>query len=347
MQIISLERAVKLGLDTVHVFTQDCFGDSIMFGAAARALVRQTGRPVLIGTKSGNYGLLRGIDDDLPAPIYILDGYYGRMVNTANVKKLARRGIKLNYFGQSWTEKILPEIAVAMGFSGTVDLPLYVRADESLSVSDKPYITIMTGGRVARKAMPIGLLQSIIKKYKGKYNFVQLGTDDDQLLSDVIDMRGKLSLDSEIPTVIKNSALFIGSEGLLMHIAAATQTRAVIGDGWMGRLTGNAGHIHIFPKKLLPVMRKEDSPGDMETLDEKEFMNAIAIQLKEQGKPFPKNMIDLDGATANRRRIKHDSMTVNIIDLLWRSAAGILRGRGLPHERINAVKYKIKYGLSA
>jgi len=356
MKIISLEQALELGLDTVHIFKHNGFGDAVMLGAAARELVRRTDRPVLIGTKPKNYELLIGIDDGLPAAIYILEDYYSFIVNKASVRRMAARGIRVNYFMQSHMGAILPEIAGGMniadaggGGRNSADLSLYMRAGNSAAdfgvPGGQPFITVMAGGKM-RKAVPNRILQSVVDKYKSKYNFVQVGTAADPLLNDVVDMRGRLSLGHGVPTVIGNSVLFIGAEGTLMHIAAATQTRAVIGDGWMGLLTQNAGAVHIIPRGTIDD-GKDDSQGDMDTLDAGEFMNAVGMQLKEIGKPFPKNIIDLADAKAHRPRINYDSLIVNYIILALKAADGFLRGRkNRAAVFAEILRQKLKYGLS-
>ncbi|MCL1786064.1 MAG: hypothetical protein FWG39_02855 [Alphaproteobacteria bacterium] len=347
MQIISLERALELGLDTVHVFKHGGFGDAIMLGAASREVVRQTGKPVLIGVKPVNYELLNGIDDGLSAPIYILDGYYPLIINTKNVRRMAQMGMRVNYFRQTHTGPILPEIAAAMGLSGRADLSLYMQIpDGDFDVpADKPYITIMAGGK-ARKAVPNRILQSVVDKYKNKYNFVQVGMYEDPLLSDVIDMRGRLSLGRGVPAVIGKSVLFVGAEGTLMHVAAATQTRSVIGDGWMGKITQNAGAIHIIPHGLLND-NKHDSPGDMETLDAAEFLNAVAAQLKESDRPFPKNIIDLTESRAAMAHVNYDSIAVAYITLALKFIRYLFRGaKYYPWAQIAQIKSKKKYGIS-
>ncbi|MCL2339028.1 MAG: hypothetical protein FWC51_03705 [Proteobacteria bacterium] len=352
MRVISVDDALSLGLDTVHVFRFTGFGDAIMFAAAARELVRQTGKPVLLGMRTKNYGLLSGIDDNLPAPIYFLDGYYSQIVNKKSVRNLKRRGMRVNYFGQSKRVKnwIIREVAVGMGLSGRANLTPYLRIDDDLKdfgrLTERPQIAIMTGGKKI-KAMPDWLLQDIVDHFKDRYDFVQIGAENDHLLRGALDMRGqKLSFFRQVPAVLKKSDLFVGSEGGQMHMAAAVRTRAVIGDALNRNYTGTAGHIHIFPERDKPY----DCffPGDMETLDPRKFYDAIETQMSLAGTPVPDNddPYDLTGIEADRHKIRRDSLIVNFIDLGRYAVRAIWRGKKPLLDKWDQVKCKIKYGIN-
>ncbi|MCL1786063.1 MAG: hypothetical protein FWG39_02850 [Alphaproteobacteria bacterium] len=348
MQIISLDRALELGFDTVHVFRFAGFGDALMFAAGVREKVRRTGAPILIATKPKNYDMMNGIDDGLPAGIFILENYYAQVVNKTNVRRMARRGLSVNLFGQSEKHWIVAEIAVGLGLSGRANLTPYMHVDKKLDgfgkLTKRPQIAIMTGGHV-KKNIPQHVYQAIVNKYKDKYDFVLLGLPDDPILDGVIDMRGKLRFADEVPAVLRESDLFIGIEGGLMHIAAAMRTRAVIGDAWRGKLSGDAGHIHISPKGLKKYRGR--TMGDTETFDMKEIFKAIDTQLALAGTPVPDTIVDLTGIPVVRPPVRRDSLVVNLLDLLWRHIFALLRvpGHGIPHDRIEQLKYKLKYGM--
>jgi len=346
MQIISLDQAVKLGFDTVHVFRFAGFGDAVMFAAAAREKVRQTGKPLLIATKPKNYDMMRGIDAGCPAEIFILENYYAQIVNKRNVRRLARMGIRVNMFGQSEKNWIVADIAAGLGLSGDADLTPYLHIDKKFDafgkLTKRPQIAIMTGGHI-KKNIPVHIYQAIVDRYKGKWDFVLLGLPGDPPLRDVLDMRGKLKFATEIPAVLRASDLFIGIEGGLMHMASAVRTRAVIGDAWQGRLSGDAGHMHISPKGLKKYRGK--TLGDTETFDMDEIFASVEKQMAQRGKPVPPTIVKLDGITPHRLRIRRDSLFVNLIDLFWRSAVALLHGKKPPRDRIVQLKHKLRYGI--
>lgn len=66
-----------------------------------------------------------------------------------------------------------------------------------------------------------------IKKTYPELLVLQVGLTNTQLLEGVIDLRGKTSF-REVALVIKNSCLFIGTEGGLMHAAAAVKAPSLI-----------------------------------------------------------------------------------------------------------------------
>ncbi|MCL2737672.1 MAG: hypothetical protein FWE17_02315, partial [Alphaproteobacteria bacterium] len=204
MRIISLKQAAEMKFSVVHMFSASGYGDAVMFAAVAREIVRQTGKPMLIATRTVNYEMLAGIDVGLPAEICILDAYYAEILNKANVSKLARHGISLNLFSQTKKKAILSEIAVGMGMTGTQNLTPFLHIDESLDnfgkFTEKPQIAIMSGG-IYKKIMPTHICQSIVDKYRDKCDFVLIGMKDDPAISNTVDMRGKLKFPSEVLAV--------------------------------------------------------------------------------------------------------------------------------------------------
>ncbi|MBI2428142.1 MAG: glycosyltransferase family 9 protein [Ignavibacteriales bacterium] len=72
--------------------------------------------------------------------------------------------------------------------------------------------------------------QNVIDSLKNKYRsieVVQIGTEGDVLLDGVIDLRGKTTL-RESAAILSNAKCFIGTSGLLKHLARAVDTRSVI-----------------------------------------------------------------------------------------------------------------------
>lgn len=72
--------------------------------------------------------------------------------------------------------------------------------------------------------------QNVVSTLKNKYRslqIVQIGTDGDQILEGVIDLRGKTTL-RESAAILSQARCFIGTSGLLKHLARAVDTRSVI-----------------------------------------------------------------------------------------------------------------------
>lgn len=60
-----------------------------------------------------------------------------------------------------------------------------------------------------------------------KYKIIQIGSKDDDLLDGVVDLRGKTTI-RQTAGILKNSQMFIGLVGFLMHLARSVECRSVI-----------------------------------------------------------------------------------------------------------------------
>ncbi|MDB5143941.1 MAG: ADP-heptose:LPS heptosyltransferase-like [Mucilaginibacter sp.] len=69
--------------------------------------------------------------------------------------------------------------------------------------------------------------QQIVDRFSHKYKFIQLGSQDDPPLSNVLDLRGKTTI-RESAAILKNSLLMITHVGFMMHLARAVDCCSVI-----------------------------------------------------------------------------------------------------------------------
>lgn len=134
-------------------------------------------------------------------------------------------------------EHVLKILCRKAGINGPVELrPYYfASADESKSQKiNQGQIAVQCLGKESYSTVPMNKLwntnkfQTVVDVLKNtfKFNIVQLGLPGDPLLSGTVDLRGKTSL-REAATVIRQSAFFVGMEGLLMHLARAVNRRSV------------------------------------------------------------------------------------------------------------------------
>lgn len=70
-------------------------------------------------------------------------------------------------------------------------------------------------------------LADALRRHRPDVGLVQIGTAETPVLPQVIDLRGRTTF-REAAAIIKRSALFIGTEGGLMHAARAVDARALI-----------------------------------------------------------------------------------------------------------------------
>ena len=69
-------------------------------------------------------------------------------------------------------------------------------------------------------------MQNVIEEIGKNYEIVQLGTNKEPLLNNVLD--GRSLTIKESANLLANSEFFIGQVGFLMHLARAVETRSVI-----------------------------------------------------------------------------------------------------------------------
>ena len=69
--------------------------------------------------------------------------------------------------------------------------------------------------------------QQIVDKYSPEYQFLQLGTKNDEPLNNVTDFRGKTTV-RESAAILKNSTLMVSHVGFMMHLARAVDCPSVI-----------------------------------------------------------------------------------------------------------------------
>jgi hypothetical protein len=96
------------------------------------------------------------------------------------------------------------------------------------------------------KEWPLARWNELVGRLRGHYELVQLGTLHDPAIPGAHDLRGRTSL-ATAAQWIASSALFLGLESGLMHLAAAVTVPAVIIYGGRTRpsLTGYSSHVHL------------------------------------------------------------------------------------------------------
>lgn len=178
------------------------------------------------------------------------------------------------------------EIMIAKsGITGSVSLRPYIfltKEEKEYGQFSENQIAIQissTGGndkKINKEWYPYRF-QQIIDKYKNKYQFIQIGTLFDDKLDNVIDFRGKTSL-RQSAAILKNSMLFIGLEGFLMHLARAVDTRSVIilGGRSRPRDTGYICNENIYtPLPCAPCWRWNTCERD----NKRECMDLISVEM--------------------------------------------------------------------
>jgi len=320
MQIINLKQAQELGITDLYVSAVNGFGDMIMFGSAARALARETGRPILLGVRPGNENFLYGADES----IYVFPGLFSQKVNKKSASCIMKRyGIRTHYIHLANGYRVARESAAPGNLPLTAQLAknigvtaefadlspkLGIRCEIERFIKDRPQVTIMTGG-FPGKAVPVRKMQAVVDAMPD-VGFVHIGLPDDPYLRGVMDMRGKLKFFDEIPAALAQSDVFVCSEGGLMHIAAAVGTRYVVGDAHGIPVTKYNAGIHVLPDVKLPKPFRKHYTLDLNYLPVDKMIDAVRAQLADLGNPIAPDITDMRPYVKSVKKIRgHNALT--------------------------------------
>jgi ADP-heptose:LPS heptosyltransferase len=77
------------------------------------------------------------------------------------------------------------------------------------------------------RAYPFEKWQKIVDATKNKIKFVQIGEPNKRRLNNVIYLNGKTTF-REVSSILRKAKLFVSSEGGLVHLANATETKSIV-----------------------------------------------------------------------------------------------------------------------
>lgn len=132
-------------------------------------------------------------------------------------------------------DHLITSLCASAGISGPIALRPYwhFKAAELQTEKLAPLQVAIQSSGISR-ACPIpnkewfpDRFQAVVDAFSPNVAFVQVGLPQDPPLSNVIDLRGKLSV-RETAAVLRQSAAFVGLVGFLMHLARAVECRSVI-----------------------------------------------------------------------------------------------------------------------
>ena len=130
---------------------------------------------------------------------------------------------------------VIGEMCRLAGLDGTVRVRPYLTLtdDERRAGRLRPkQIAVHTSGLtsysvIQNKEWYPDRFNSVMKQLRGRYDIVQIGSAGDPPIDGALDLRGKTSL-RQTAAILSQSALFVGLEGFLMHLARAVDCRSVI-----------------------------------------------------------------------------------------------------------------------
>jgi hypothetical protein len=130
---------------------------------------------------------------------------------------------------------IILKMADSLNLKGSItNKPYFFLSDVELEkggyAKKKIIITTSTSGALKpmkNKEWYAERYQQLVDKFYPEYQFIQLGTQNDCPLKNVIDLRGKTTV-RETAAILKNASLLVTHVGFMMHLARAVDRRSVI-----------------------------------------------------------------------------------------------------------------------
>ena len=137
--------------------------------------------------------------------------------------------------GQPTTRHVIAELCARAGVTGEVAVRPYLhlsRPEKEKAGWANGMIAIQSSGLAAKWPMRNKewfpeRFQEVVNRFKNDCKCVQIGSPNDPLLKNVLDLRGKTSI-RESAAILSHARLFVGLEGFVMHLARAVECPAVI-----------------------------------------------------------------------------------------------------------------------
>ncbi len=156
-------------------------------------------------------------------------------------------------------EHLIAMLCRQVGVRGKIEIRPYCHLTEAENntIQKVPnQIAIMSSG--VSKAFPmlnkewyIDRFQQVVDKLKNDFNFIQIGASADPPLNNVLNLCGKTTL-RQTAAILRNSLVFVGQVGFLMHLARAVDCRSVVVYGgrespWQSGYSANVNLVSNLP----------------------------------------------------------------------------------------------------
>jgi len=212
----------------------DGFGDSLLLSSVAYEWKVRTGKKVAIYTKFPD--LYRENPDVIIYPYMqnLIFPFKTRITKDIHFPIYAQWTPE-NDFSMPPDKHIIAKMCEFVGIHNTIHLRPYFHLSEKEMETNFKYrnlILIQTSVSSARLPMKNkewypSRFQEIVNVLCQNYHFIQVGSLQDPPLQNVTDFRGKTSI-RQLACLMRQSQLFIGLVGFLMHLARANECPSVI-----------------------------------------------------------------------------------------------------------------------
>ncbi len=236
-------------------------------------------------------------------------------------------------------QHIISVMCQKAGLLGPITLKPHLTLDDSeraQGVLAPRQVVIQSSGLAARHAMSnknwfAERYQSVVSALSHKYEFVQLGSPADPLLSGALDLRGKTTI-RESAAILDRSLAFIGQVGFLMHLARAVDCRAVILYGGREKpsQSGYTCNENLYREVgCSPCWRLNSCPYERECMRRvsvRYVIGALEVQVERYGTPLERDTDVVTEAQIERTALRYaDAVQTN------RRAWALLENRDLSH----------------
>jgi Glycosyltransferase family 9 (heptosyltransferase) len=201
---------------------------------------------------------------------------------------------------------IIAEMCARVGITGPVAIRPYLDVDEeekSSATWARRQIVIQSSGMAARHPMLNkqwyqDRFQGVVDALEGEVDFIQLGSATDPALQHVNDLRGATSI-REAAAILNHARLYVGTVGLLMHLARAVECPGVIVFGgreapWQSGYVCNLNLYSAVP--CAPCWRANTCEFDrrcMSDISVADVVSAIRQMLERPRNPLAVETVDI------------------------------------------------------
>lgn len=289
----------------VVLFGALSLGDDVLCTAIARECVRRGNpRPWLMSRHPALFAGDSNIGGVMP-----VDDYHARLLG-----RLGTLVTRPYYFGATADRTrhvppprpVVAQMCHLAGLIGDIELRpwLYLTKTERERGHLRQRQIVMhssghaAGFPMANKAWFPARFQSLVNSLRVNFNIVQLGSPLDPPLDGALDLRGQTSL-RESAAIIAASRLVVCQVGLLMHLARAVDTRAVVifGGAEDPAITGYSANENLFTSvACAPCWMPNTCPYErkcMDAITPEQVLAAVARADARFGDPLPVGVFTL------------------------------------------------------
>jgi hypothetical protein len=233
--ISTLKKIFKYGVPSHILSFGDSLGDNLLLTTLARELNVRGYKNVWI--KCDHTFLFENNPDvKLVLP-------YKTLLSTPILKLFKVKTVFPRYttYREDLDQDIIPEKHIILKMADSLNLaggitnkPYFFLSDSEVKkgayAKKKIIITTSTSGALKpmkNKEWYPERYQQVVDSFYPEYQFIQLGTQNDYPLNNVVDLRGKTTV-RETAALLKNASLLVTHVGFMMHLARAVELRSVI-----------------------------------------------------------------------------------------------------------------------